>query len=782
MSGHRFGLPLVLALAVLLLPFLPAPAAAQDPGGLYGDTLVVSVPATLDPDPLNMDPTNAVLHSLLYDALARPRASTCVLTCEPEPWLAMSWDVNLSANSVTFHIRPEAKWADGIPLTASHVAASYQRYVTALLLSGLTVSAPDPTTVVIQFTRGGGDFLGKWVALPIAFTNSTSPAKASGLFDLGASVPGVSLEITANPNHWHGRPYPDVIRYVFHTGASALDDAACDLIEKRADFLGFPLVFDDLTTPRPCGVLQGTGNASVPHIFTAIDSGFRYYQLGMNTQRAPLSDPVFRVALTSALDRDGVRGVEGLLATEVADSVVLPENSFWFNASVPRYRVEKQGTTAILDNVNDMLDRAGYLDRNGDGWREMPNGTSFALRFLHLSPTADPRFAKIDGITTNLNKVGINLVDVQISEPEILANVTADNFDLFTGTVDTGPDPSFLFDLFHSSRLAARNSNNVANATLDSRLEAVRDSLDLTTRQQAARDVQGWLGTNAAAAPLVHYRTVFVYNRERFEGWVDQPGGIDNFWSFAGLHVIQKGPLTVTVSPFTISLPSGGTTTVIVTVRDSEDNAVEDAEVVLSGGTFSPATGVTDSNGRLVAQFTAPAVTQTLDAAVRADATKPGYDSASATAGITVHTLVRRLIVIVDRGAVTTLEAGKTATINVYVTNTTGAPVADAAVTVLLSPSGVGGQMSPAAGTTAANGTFTTALTATVGAGTTFRITAVVTAAGYESATGSTSVIAKERGGTPPSAPGPDTVVMVVLVAGAAWLFARYQVRRRKQE
>jgi len=781
MSGHRFGLPLVLALAILLLLLLPAPAAAQGSGGLYGETLVVSVPTVLDPDPLNMDPANAVLHALVYDALARPSPTTLV----PEPWLATGWDVNLTAGTVTFHVRSDAKWADGAALTAAHVAASYQRYVDAGILSGFAVTAPDDTTAVFAFTRGGGDFLGKWVTLPIAFTGATGPAKESGLFALGTSVPGVSLEITANPNHWRGRPYPDVIRYVFHTGPSALDEAACDLIEKRADFLGARLTSNDLTADRPCGRLQEAGNASLKHIFVAADPGFEFLQFGMNTQHAPLDDPAFRVAVSSALDRELTKQIEP--STQIADAVVTPANAFWFNTSVPKYRVEKGvesgRVVSILDNVNDMLDRAGYLDRNGDGWRETPAGTPFTLTFLHLNATVDPRIAKVQGIVTNLNAVGIHLVEEEPSAAEILNRVRADTFDFYFGTMEAEADPSFLFDMFHSTRLSARNYNNVVDASLDAKLEAVRDDLDLGARQQAARDVQGWLGTTAAAAPLVHYNAIYAYNKERFEGWVDQPGGIDNFWSFAGLHVIQKGPLTVTVSPFTSSLPSGGSTSVIVTVRDSQDNAVEDADVVLSGGAFSPATGITDPNGRFVAQFTAPAVTQTLDVTVRADATKPGYDSKSATAGITVHAVVRRLTVTVDRGAVTTLGAGKTATINVYVLDTSGAPVAGASVTVLLSPSGVGGQLSPATGTTAANGTFTTALTASVGAQANFRITAVATAAGYEDATGSTSVIAKERGGTPVgSVPGPDTVLMVVLVAGAAWLFARYQVRRRKQE
>jgi peptide/nickel transport system substrate-binding protein len=779
MTRVRLPLLTALAAAVLLLALAPAPAAAQGPGGLYGDTLVVATTSVLDPNPLNRSPANAVLHSLVYDSLAVPSAATLV----PGPWLASSWDVNLTAGSVTFHIQSNARFADGSALTADAVVASYQRYVIAGVVTGFSVSAPDATTAVFSFTRGGGDFLGKWVTLPIAYTGPTGPAKASGLFTLGAAVPGASLTITANANHWRGRPYLDAIRYEFHPGPTGLDDAACDLIEKRVDFLGVPLVFDDLTAQRPCGVLQGLGNETLPHIFTAIDPGFRSYHLGMNTQRPPLNDAAFRVAVTSALDREGIRTVEGLRATEVADSVVLPENSFWFNASVPKYRVVKEGpTTTNLDNVNEMLDGAGYFDRNGDGWREMPNGSSFALKFFHLSPTADPRFSKIDGISTNLRAVGVDLVELERSDADILANVTADNFDLFLGTTEAGPDPGFLFDMFHSSRLSARNYNNLVNSTLDAALERVRDDLDRTARQQAAWDVQGWLGSYAAAAPLVHYRTVYVYNRERFQGWVREPGGIDNFWTFAGLHVIQKGPLSVSIG-FTNAVASGGTTQVIVTVLDRDSLPVQDADVVLTGGSFSPSVGLTDATGRLLSTLTAPVVPQTVDITVRADVSKPGYDAGSGASPITVRVIPQRLTVFVERSRAV-LEAGGISGVTVTVIDANAQPVAGATVTLRLDPAAAGGTLSETTGTTPLNGTFFATLTATVGVDTTFRVTAIASASGFVSSSASTSVLAKMRGGAPPpvgAVPGLDTVLMVLVVAAAAVAFSRWQTRRRKQ-
>ncbi|GEM_PF-3332598 len=775
-------LPLLTALAaaVLLLSVAPSPAIAQGPGGLYGDTAVVATTSVLDPNPLNRSAANAVLHSLVYDSLGVPSATTLL----PGPWLASSWDVNLTARSVTFHIRGNAKFADGSALTADAVVASYQRYSTALIVTGFFVSAPNAATAVFSFTSGGGDFLGKWVTLPIAYTGSTGPAKASGLFSLGASVPGVSLTITANTNHWRGRPYPDAIRYEFYTGPTALDGAVCALIGRRADFLGVSLTSDEVATGWSCGSLLDPGLQG--QFFTAADPSFRFMHFGMNSQRVPLNDSAFRIAVTSALDRELTKLVEGTGSTEIADSVVTPGNAFWFNASVPRYRVVKgvEGgqVVTILDNVNDMLDRAGYFDRDGDGWRETPAGAPFILTFLHLNATTDPRIAKVQGIVTNLNAVGIHLNEVELSPAGIQARVQADTFDLYLGTYNVEPDPSFLFDLFHSTRLGGRNYNNVQDPVLDGMLASLRDELDNVTRQQRARDIQGWLGLKAEIAPLVHYDMSYVYRRGRFDGWVSGPGGIDNFWTFAGLHAVQKGPLSVSFA-FTNAVASGGTTQVIISVVDRDALPVKDADVLLTGGSFNPSAGVTDANGRFLSTFTAPVVPQTTDVTVRADVSKPGYDADSGTSPITVRVIPQRLTVFVERGR-PVLDAGQISGVTVSVIDAIAQPVAGATITLRLDPGGVGGVLSETTGTTGLNGTFFTTLTATVGADTTFRVTAIASASGFVSSSASTSVLAKARGGAPPSVgavPGLDTVLMVVVVGAAAVVFARWQTRRRKE-
>ena len=57
----------------------------------------------------------------------------------------------------------------------------------------------------------------------------------------------------------------------------------------------------------------------------------------------------------------------------------------------------------------DMLTAAGYVDQNGDGWREQPNGDPIALKISVPSGWTDWMEA-VRVIANNAQAVGINLI------------------------------------------------------------------------------------------------------------------------------------------------------------------------------------------------------------------------------------------------------------------------------------------------------------------------------------------------------------------------------------
>lgn len=778
---------------LLLLAALPVTAQNLPPGGLYGGDLRVALLTAPDLDPARF-PANRLVQEAAYEALVRLGPDQLAHAS-----LASTWTTG--PGTITFDLRA-ATWPDGTALDAQDVSWSFQKHATNGLVSGAAATAVDADTVRFTLTSGGGDFLGNAATLPIAWKDGTHTAAASGPY-ASPNPTASALTLAANEQHWAGRPYFDRLVFTFpHTlalnpnGTTRADDAGCALIFRSVDVIGWPVTTSDLNARRDCvdgfgGFADGDTNhtlldetRSIPHIGAMETPGLRFLALGMNTQRAPLDDPLLRRALSRALDRDLIAGTFGGAIepkTDIADSPVSPANEAWFNASVPRYRVPRtvSGSTAVpnLEEVNRFLDDAGYTDRDSDGWRDDPSGLPFAFTVLTYDKPNDPRVAKYLDLITKVQAIGINVIQEEHTPDDLRAIVASDNFDLFVDIVDARGEPSFLFDLFHSTGSA--NAVNLDSPELDGILERARDAIDPAVRRQAVFDAQGWIATNAPLAPIVHFRSVNSLDRDAFEDWSAALGGIVNHWSLTGAHVTQRGPLSLTIEALDAGLRARETTTITVRSRDLAGNPVPAASVWLEGPGFAERSGITDASGQFRTTLTAPEVDSDQDVAITAEASKAGYVGASASSTIAVHESLREFTISLVKGA-TVMPSGNETFVRIVVRDRGNATLVPGATVVLeVSPSGLGGNVDLAAGTTDAAGTYETTFQGSTGSLVRFLITATVSLPGYADATAVTSLEVLPRApGSAPRTPALDTISMVALVALLAALYGAWQRRK----
>ncbi len=80
-------------------------------------------------DPHDLDPQTAtgIPESDILYALEEGLVLLDPVTLQPIPGVAASWDISPDQTVYTFHLRPEAKWSNGEPLTAQDFVASYER-------------------------------------------------------------------------------------------------------------------------------------------------------------------------------------------------------------------------------------------------------------------------------------------------------------------------------------------------------------------------------------------------------------------------------------------------------------------------------------------------------------------------------------------------------------------------------------------------------------------------------------------------------------------------------
>ena len=111
------------ALSALLAGANPALAETPD------DQLIVAFTMTnvltMDPAAITGGEAVQVLNNV-YDALVELDPETKALM----PRLAESWEIGEDNLSITFHLRPDAKFASGNPLTAADVKYSFDRVMT----------------------------------------------------------------------------------------------------------------------------------------------------------------------------------------------------------------------------------------------------------------------------------------------------------------------------------------------------------------------------------------------------------------------------------------------------------------------------------------------------------------------------------------------------------------------------------------------------------------------------------------------------------------------------
>lgn len=758
----------------------------------YGGEFRLAVPTAPDLDP-DAFFSNRLVQAVTYEALVRLGPNQT-----PVASLAQSWTPNSAAQTITFDLRP-AQWPDGATIRAIDVDWSFRKHVDNGLLANAQMTVLDEDTIRFSFpSGGGGDFIDGAATLPVAWRNGDDTATPNGPF-ISPNSTSADLSLTPNPQYWGGRPYFDrlVFRFPYRldknpNGTTRADDAGCALMFREVDVIGWPVTQSELSAQRDCvarfGGFGGENRTlanptrQVPHLGSIETPGLGFHFLGMNTQRAPLDDPLLRQAISRSIDRDSIVGTYGggseFAPADIADSPVSQANAAWFNPAVPRYRVPRivSGTVTVpnLEEVNQFLDTAGYRDRDGDSWRDDPAGQPFGYTLLTYDEANDASVGKYSAIVQNLNAIGINVTQQALAPATLRSNVASNNFDLFVDTSQARGEPSFLFEMFHSTSVA--NMVNLNSAVLDGYLEDARDALNPADRSRAVADAQAWIAVNAPVAPILHYRSVNARDQESFAGWSETLGGVVNFWSLAQLYFTRR--LAVTVEALDNGLRSREITTITVGVLGPTGTPVEGAMVQLQGPGLTNPYGVTDDHGHYRTTLAAPDVTSDQDLAIVAEVTTPGYPTASGNTTVTVHAFPRPFTITLMKGAAI-LESGEEAFVRVIVRDRENASLVEGAtVSFTVSPAGIGGTVDLATGTTNAQGIYEATFRGDTGSLTRFLITATVSFAGYANETATTSVDVLARPSAPPSTPALDTISMVALVVVLSLLYGAWQRRK----
>jgi ABC-type transport system substrate-binding protein len=127
-----------------------------------------------------------------------------------------------------------------------------------------------------------------------------------------------------------------------------------------------------------------------------------------------------------------------------------------------------------------LLDLFGYVDRNGDGWREMPDGAPLVLEFASEPDQRSRRFDEL--MKHDMDAVGIRSVVKVAPWPEQAKAARAGKLMIWTlGYGVTSPDSAEIFDWYASSGIGGFNFARFKLPAMESiidRLQALPDGAE----------------------------------------------------------------------------------------------------------------------------------------------------------------------------------------------------------------------------------------------------------------------------------------------------------------
>jgi len=153
----------------------------------------------------------------------------------------------------------------------------------------------------------------------------------------------------------------------------------------------------------------------------------------------------------------------------------------------PKYRSEFG--TYDPARAKALLDLYGYVDRDGDGWREMPDGSPLLLR---ISTQSDQRSRKISEVMDrNMRTLGIRVTSLVAQWPENLKAVRAGRLQMWSlGIWANGPDAVGVYQLYDSREIGGQNYARFKMPAVDKLYDELQLLPDGPRRAAAFREIE----------------------------------------------------------------------------------------------------------------------------------------------------------------------------------------------------------------------------------------------------------------------------------------------------
>jgi len=415
----------------------------------------------------------------------------------------------------TYHLRKDARWHDGLPVTSRDVRFTYEIImdprVNVESREGWDVvkslETPDDHTVVFHLARPYPDFASETFydesVLPEHLLRDYRGARfqsapfhrapvGSGPFRFESWVPGSHLVLTANHDYYGEGPHLDTIVFKFVPTENAL------LVQLKTGEID---MFDNanINFISQLDAIQGIRVYRTPMLM--------YEHLDLNTENEILRDVRVRRALGYATNKKEIAGAvyNGLVRAAALDEF---EESRYYSREAAERSVYDPARARLL------LHEAGWNDSDGDGILDR-NGKP--LRLSISASSGQPNRERTELVLREQYRaVGIDL-SIENYGPTVLYGTFEDGGVLKRGTFDiamyawlSSPGPSRREALYSSQSVPPNGQNHprFRDDEVTDLLERAGEETDDAQRAELYRRVQEILVDQAPVIPLFWYTAI----------------------------------------------------------------------------------------------------------------------------------------------------------------------------------------------------------------------------------------------------------------------------------
>lgn len=455
------------------------------------------------------------------------------------PGLATEWESSEDGLTWTITTRDGVTWHDGEPFTAEDIEFTFNTIVENETGSFIdyfpnveSIEAVDENTLVWTATEPTiAPVIPPWVYIlpkhiwePLGsyadmrnFANFPDTI-GTGPFQLTEYVRGETWTLTKNEDYWAGAPIVDeiIVRKFNNEEAmvSALRQGEIDYISNVSVNL-----FNSLEGAEGITTHVGPATGFDQMSFNMCDAATtlaNYCEKNPGTGHPALRDPVVRQAISKVIDRDTL--VERVLGGygEPGSTVVPPFAAQWHTPPTSDTQAYDPAAAA------QMLEDAGYVDTDGDGVRETPDGEPLEFRFF-LRSESDENQKSGEFIADWLTDLGIE-TKITVGSTDELTDIWYEHdFDLYIWGWGPDPDPDFILSTYTSGQCGVWSDTCFSNADYDELYDAQQVATSVEDRQQIVSEMQELVYDNVPEVVLYYNNTLEAYRSDRWEGLVQSP-------------------------------------------------------------------------------------------------------------------------------------------------------------------------------------------------------------------------------------------------------------------